>query len=53
MGLVMSNPPLNWQVIAGITQDANLDPTDAMKDLGYNPVKVTDCLPGMFPRGRG
>jgi nucleoside-diphosphate-sugar epimerase len=50
MGLVMKDPPLKWQVIAGITQDANLDPSEAMADLGYAPKKVSEWLPKVFPR---
>jgi nucleoside-diphosphate-sugar epimerase len=50
MKLVMSDPPLKWQVIAGITQDANLDPSEAMADLGYAPKKVSEQLPRVFPR---
>jgi NADH dehydrogenase len=50
MKLVMSDPPLKWQVIAGITQDANLDPSEAMADLGYSPAKVSEQLPKVFPR---
>jgi nucleoside-diphosphate-sugar epimerase len=50
MALVMKDPPLKWQVIAGITQDANLDPSDAMTDLGYAPKKVSEWLPKVFPR---
>jgi nucleoside-diphosphate-sugar epimerase len=50
MGLVMKDPPLKWQVIAGITQDANLDPSDAIRDLGYAPKKVSQWLPKVFPR---
>ena len=50
MKLIMSDPPLKWQVIAGITQDANLDPADAMADLGYSPAKVSEQLPRVFPR---
>jgi nucleoside-diphosphate-sugar epimerase len=50
MKLVMSDPPLKWQVIAGITQDANLDPAEAMADLGYSPAKVSEKLPKVFPR---
>jgi len=30
-------PVLSWQTISGVTQDANLDPTEAMNDLGYSP----------------
>jgi NADH dehydrogenase len=47
---VMKDPPLKWQVIAGITQDANLDPSSAMEDLGYCPAKVSEKLPRCFPR---
>jgi nucleoside-diphosphate-sugar epimerase len=47
---VMKDPPLKWQVIAGLTQDANLDPTEAARDLGYNPAAVTRKLPECFPR---
>jgi NADH dehydrogenase len=50
MKLVMRDPPLKWQVIAGITQDANLDPSGAIADLGYKPKKVTEWLPKVFPR---
>jgi nucleoside-diphosphate-sugar epimerase len=50
MQIVMRNPPLNWQKIAGITQDADLDPAEAMEDLGYNPKKVTEFLKECFPR---
>jgi nucleoside-diphosphate-sugar epimerase len=50
MKLVMKNPVLKWQTIAGIIQDANLDPASAMADLGYNPSRVGEKLPSCFPR---
>jgi|WetSurMetagenome_2_1015567.scaffolds.fasta_scaffold00008_95 nucleoside-diphosphate-sugar epimerase len=50
MRATMSDPPLKWQVIAGIIQDANLDPSDATADLGYAPKKVSEWLPKVFPR---
>ncbi len=50
MQLVMKNPPLNWQKIAGIIQDADLDPKEAIEDLGYDPGKVTEYLEECFPR---
>jgi nucleoside-diphosphate-sugar epimerase len=53
MRLFMKDPPLKWQTIAGITQDADLDPRLAMADLGYSPEKVTERLPKCFPRKRG
>ncbi|MBD3315423.1 MAG: NAD-dependent epimerase/dehydratase family protein [Chitinivibrionales bacterium] len=46
----MRNPPLRWPVIAGVTQDADLDPSEAIVDLGYCPAKVTEKLPECFPR---
>jgi NADH dehydrogenase len=53
MKLVMRDPPLKWQVIAGIIQDANLDPSEAVTDLGYNPARVSEGLPRVFPRKTG
>jgi nucleoside-diphosphate-sugar epimerase len=47
---MMNDPPLKWSVIAGITQDADLDPSAAMHDLGYAPVGVEEMLPRCFPR---
>jgi NADH dehydrogenase len=50
MSLIMKHPPLSWQVIGGIIQDANLDPASAIKDLGYCPSSVYTMLPQCFPR---
>ena len=50
MGILMKRPPLRWPVIAGITQDANLDLSLAHDELGYNPVRVREKLPSCFPR---
>jgi NADH dehydrogenase len=47
---VMQNPPLRWPVIAGVTQDADLDPAEAIKDIGYSPERLYEKLPGCFPR---
>lgn len=49
----MKNPPLRRQTIAGIIQDANLDPKEAMVDLGYCPARVSEKLPECFPRTDG
>jgi NADH dehydrogenase len=38
--LVMKRPPLTSSAIAGVVNDANLDPTEAMSDLGYQPLGV-------------
>jgi nucleoside-diphosphate-sugar epimerase len=50
MKLTMKNPVLKWQTIAGVIQDANLDPAAAMADLGYRPARVSEKLPECFPR---
>jgi len=50
MKRVMKDPPLKWSVIAGVTQDADLDPSDAIRDLGYAPRGVEQMLPQCFPR---
>jgi len=36
----MKKPPLTSSAIAGIVNDANLDPSEAMRDLGYAPLGV-------------
>jgi NADH dehydrogenase len=46
----MKRPPLRWPVIAGITQDADLDPSDAVREVGYTPSRVSQKLPECFPR---
>jgi len=52
MKQLMKDPPLKWSVIAGMIQDADLDPASAIKDLGYNPRGVEEFLPECFPRGK-
>jgi NADH dehydrogenase len=49
MNQFMKKPQLTWNVIAGITQDANLDNTSARKDLKYNPIGVTEGLQKCYP----
>lgn len=39
-----SNPPLTTSSVAGVTQDADLDPSEAMADLGYRPIGVREGL---------
>lgn len=48
-GLVMKRPPLTPSVIAGIVNDANLDPADACADLGYRPLGVREGFERFFP----
>ena len=36
----MAEPPLTLNAIAGVINDANLDPSEAMRDLGYQPIGV-------------
>lgn len=40
LGVIMNKPPLTSSAIAGIVNDANLDPSEAMRDLGYAPCGV-------------
>ncbi len=49
MAATMQNPPLSWNAIAGITQDANPDWSQARADLGYNPIGITEGLQKCFP----
>jgi NADH dehydrogenase len=46
---VMERPPLNRYVIAGMINDADLDPTLATADLGYRPIGVREGLEKHFP----
>lgn len=50
MKKVMKYPPLRWNMIAGVTQDADLDPSDAIRDLQFKASGVTETLPRCFPR---
>jgi NADH dehydrogenase len=45
----MSKPPLTWNVVAGITQNANLDNSEARQDLGYSPIGVREGFQRCFP----
>lgn len=51
--LVMARPPLTPSAIAGIVNDANLDPSEAMADLGYRPLGVREGFKRCFPREAG
>jgi nucleoside-diphosphate-sugar epimerase len=53
LGTVMPRPPLNRYVIAGMTNDADLDPGLAMRDLGYRPIGVREGLQRCFPLTSG
>lgn len=45
---VMDKPPLTASAIAGVVNDANLDPSEAMRDLGYRPVGVREGIARCF-----
>ena len=49
MALVMDRPPLTGNAIAGIINDADLDPTLAVRDLGYQPLGVRAGFARCFP----
>jgi len=47
--LVMQRPPLTSSAIAGVINDANLDPTLAMTELGYAPLAVRAGFQRCYP----
>jgi NADH dehydrogenase len=47
--LLSDRPPLTTSAIAGIVNDANLDPSDACTDLGYRPLGVREGFARCFP----
>lgn len=49
LALFMKRPPLTSSAIAGIVNDADLDPTQAMTDLGYAPLGVRAGFSRCFP----
>lgn len=50
LGKLMANPPITWQMIAGVIQDANLDHSDATEDFGYAPKGVHEGFQICWPR---
>lgn len=46
----MKNPPLKWNMIAGVVQDADLDPSQTIIDLEYEPHDLVEQLRKCFPR---
>lgn len=51
LAVCMKNPPLTSSAIAGIVNDADLDPAEAMQELGYAPIGVRAGFQMCFPRG--
>jgi nucleoside-diphosphate-sugar epimerase len=49
MSAFMERPPLTLNAIAGVVNDANLDPSEAMRDLGYDPIGVRAGFQRCFP----
>ncbi len=47
--LVMKDPPLTLQAIAGIVNDADLPPDEAARDFGYQPLDVHAGFARCFP----
>jgi len=43
-GRITTRPPLTWNGILGLTQNANPDWSQAQRDLGYNPIGVRQGL---------
>lgn len=53
MRLVLERPALTSSAIAGIIHDADLDPSEAMADLGYRPLGVRAGFQRCFPLEAG
>jgi nucleoside-diphosphate-sugar epimerase len=49
LAAVVSRPPLNRYVIAGMINDADLDPGEAVRELGYRPLGVREGFARCFP----
>jgi nucleoside-diphosphate-sugar epimerase len=49
---VMKRPPLTSSAIAGVINDANLDPAQAMSELGYRPLGVREGFRRCFTESR-
>jgi NADH dehydrogenase len=47
---LVARPPLTLSAIAGIVNDADLDPASAIRDLGYRPIGARDGIPRFFAR---
>lgn len=47
---VVRHPPLTQQMITGVTQDADLDPAESGRRIGYSPRGVREMLVNCFPR---
>jgi NADH dehydrogenase len=46
---VQARPALTRSAIAGVVNDADLDPSDAMRELGYRPLGVREGFQRCFP----
>ncbi len=45
----MNDPPLKWQMVAGIIQDADLDHSNATEHLGYRPMTIDEGFEKTWP----
>ena len=50
LALLLRRPPLTQSAIAGVVNDADLDPSLAMQELGYRPLGVREGFQRCFPR---
>lgn len=51
-GIVQKRPGLTWNAIAGVIQDADLDNSEAQRDLGYRPMTFHEGLEKSYPLAR-
>jgi NADH dehydrogenase len=47
--VMMPRPPITESAIAGLVNHADLDPSEAISDLGYRPLGVHACFERCFP----
>jgi len=50
LGRFMREPFLTWNMIAGAIQHADIDPEEAIVDLGYHPAGIEQKIGDCFPR---
>ncbi len=48
LGFLVRSPAFARQIVSGFTEDADLDPGPAMRDLGYDPLPASVGIPRYF-----
>jgi hypothetical protein len=48
LGFLVRSPAFARQIVSGFTEDADLDPGPATRDLGYDPLPASVGIPRYF-----